>query len=952
MDAHLLFASRQELSAIEEEVKQLYAAQLNHAERLARLERRKTQLHDDAGATAAAVKMKSVWGSPLSPLAPFVSGLGSAVAPAPAPAAASGSVGSGVLGGEVESQSAAGSSRAGTPAATVGAEAFKGFSVGAGAGLEHASVFVRQHPADGAVTTATEPRRATASRANSVRFDEASLQQQQQQQQQQQPQPSSPGFPPFGGSYFSPQPPPARSLTDIAQSAGSRFAFGSSAGSGKAGLAGLTTGGSGGGGGLPPSITTMSLDGTLSASTSTPLGPPPGLAFLGPVPSIVRCWLTADFSSDALLYAAVCSGSYHSTIGLSLVRRLGLEGSIVVDPSDTGRTPPAVGGAEILAKKHHLRPRTATRSIKLPVYLPEASLCSASSRAGTPALQQQLPAITVYFSVREDDDAHDEQDGAAIQVILGSDVLRAHNADILLSQDRVVLVDDERNRVSVPLSRPEDVAVYNLLSTAPSGLPPSRPREVKAEETADSNAAVTVAGIGDADADAMSAGVAISCADKSPAHTSGVPPTNPPLVSQYNGSSASAPATAAAAVTTLPLRDFSDLARASRPSREGAASATAPVSASASASTASPRYPRPSLSSRPSLESIETGSSAPTWPRGRQLSVSSQEASAHVNGSGSASATAAAHQHESTRPRSERSWYASSSTRDRDRNRRASSGYYDAASGESADACGRGSAAVSTSIITSPLTGSKTPTSAASTPTVPISALASWRRDVVAAAPRPAQTTPAPTGSTALAMSPSMPAATAVSTESHTAAAPANHAAPAPTAASTTSASSTIAATGSPVIRSKSTVELASIVRRSGSGSGTGSGPATRPGRQLKVLKPKTASVATTATTRRPFSSSAMTAAPPLDPERDDSALSMPAAGSTAAAASSPRWIRDRDAGRSPAATSTVSVKSPVSDHFPALKLVTNKLRSSANPVGGASAFGWLNNNSGGAGAK
>lgn len=160
--------------------------------------------------------------------------------------------------------------------------------------------------------------------------------------------------------------------------------------------------------------------------------PPPCLFLLGPVPCIIRCWLTTNFSNDSLLYAAVCSGSYTSSLGYPMVRKLGLEDLVTQEES--------------------------ARVIKLPLYLPEASIHQSSSRCSSP--DPQLPALTVRFLVR-DVEPNDE----TIQIILGSDVLRAHNADILFSQDKIIMVDDERNKVSIPLVRPENDSVFRSLCT-------------------------------------------------------------------------------------------------------------------------------------------------------------------------------------------------------------------------------------------------------------------------------------------------------------------------------------------------------------------------------------------------------------------------------------------------------------------------------------------------------
>ena len=164
-----------------------------------------------------------------------------------------------------------------------------------------------------------------------------------------------------------------------------------------------------------------------------PLGPPPGLFILGPVPSIIRCWLATEFSNASLLYAAVCTGSYKSTLDINLVCRLGYQDRIMTD-------------------------RDGQRTIKLPVYLPEATIQTASSRSSSPA--PSLPTLTTSFVVQ---DSH--ADGENIEILLGCDVLRTRNADIHFSLDRLTLFDDERNKLSVPLVRPEKAALFQNLQT-------------------------------------------------------------------------------------------------------------------------------------------------------------------------------------------------------------------------------------------------------------------------------------------------------------------------------------------------------------------------------------------------------------------------------------------------------------------------------------------------------
>ena len=173
----------------------------------------------------------------------------------------------------------------------------------------------------------------------------------------------------------------------------------------------------------------------LSATVApfVPLGPPPGLFILGPVPSIIRCWLDTNFSNESLLYAVVCTGSYRSTVDLGLISRLGYQDQITTD-------------------------RDGQRIIKLPVYLPEATIQQSSARSISPA--PTLPTLTTTFVVPDTQCKED-----AIQIFIGCDVLRTRNADIHFSLDRLTLFDDDRNKLSVPLVRPENAALFQNLQT-------------------------------------------------------------------------------------------------------------------------------------------------------------------------------------------------------------------------------------------------------------------------------------------------------------------------------------------------------------------------------------------------------------------------------------------------------------------------------------------------------
>ena len=176
----------------------------------------------------------------------------------------------------------------------------------------------------------------------------------------------------------------------------------------------------------------------LSATVApfVPLGPPPGLFILGPVPSIIRCWLDTNFSNESLLYAVVCTGSYKSTVDFALISRLGYQAQIT-----TGRD--------------------GQRVIKLPVYLPEATIQQSSARSVSPA--PTLPTLTTTFVVPDTQCKED-----AIQIFIGCDVLRTRNADIHFSLDRLTLFDDDRNKLSVPLVRPENAVLFQNLQTSAS----------------------------------------------------------------------------------------------------------------------------------------------------------------------------------------------------------------------------------------------------------------------------------------------------------------------------------------------------------------------------------------------------------------------------------------------------------------------------------------------------
>ena len=309
-------------------------------------------------------------------------------------------------------------------------DAFKGFDQGQHHGITNTM----------GLDSEEEPRRGT-SRANSVRFDESAIQGYSGQANR-----STSELPLRSGSGLSSFPLSERSLSH--RSDGRQSSPGHSYHSARTNSLGLET--------------TSRL--MSSSNSGSPLMPPPCLFLLGPVPCIIRCWLTTNFSNDTLLYAAVCSGSYTSSLGYSMVQKLGME-DLVTQEEDS-------------------------RFIKLPLYLPEASVHQSSSRCSSPG--PQLPTLTIRFIVR-DVDPNDQ----SIQIILGSDVLRSHNADILFSQDKITMTDDERHKVSIPLVRPENDSIFTSLYTAPDTSragPTKRPQHENEQPQTNGHGSVGVIG--------------------------------------------------------------------------------------------------------------------------------------------------------------------------------------------------------------------------------------------------------------------------------------------------------------------------------------------------------------------------------------------------------------------------------------------------------------------------
>lgn len=179
------------------------------------------------------------------------------------------------------------------------------------------------------------------------------------------------------------------------------------------------------------------------------VGPPPGLMFLGSFPSIVRCWLTTQYSHDTLLYGVVCSGSQKSTVDYALLKELDL-----LDEAQKN-----INGA--------LR-------IKIPVYFAEATVSQSHSRSSSPS--RQVPFINVDFQVTGSELSEGNEGRNEIRIFIGSDTLRANSADLLLSQNRMSLFGNggSRDRLSVPFVRPEDESIYKHITTV--NVIPEKPR--------------------------------------------------------------------------------------------------------------------------------------------------------------------------------------------------------------------------------------------------------------------------------------------------------------------------------------------------------------------------------------------------------------------------------------------------------------------------------------------
>ena len=397
-------ATREELYHVQMDVKHVQAVQINHADRILRLEKRQA---DDAA-------LKSVWGTG-SPFPGVLSGTPQQGQFIPIPSSFR------ML---LIHKTQIG------PVPNPPVDVFDDFDDEQGQNLLNSL----QLEAD------EEPVRRGASRANSVRFDVSALQGSNWAAGSRNSGDFGPVRP---GSGFGSHPMTERSLSHKSDgrhsSAGHSVHSMHSVPSGRTSSLGLDT--------------NFLIGGQGDDSPLDIPDPPPGLFVLGSVPSIIRCWLTTNFSHNSLLYADVCTGSQRSLLDFSLVKDLGLLDQVQKDAS--GR-----------------------HTIRLPVYLPEAVITQPTSRSNSPA--PHLPTLLADFELIGLTHRSNFDRKKGIRVFLGSDTLRAHNADILFSQNLMTLYADDRNKLSVPFVRPEDENLFKNLRTTNV---PSERNELKVSAT-------------------------------------------------------------------------------------------------------------------------------------------------------------------------------------------------------------------------------------------------------------------------------------------------------------------------------------------------------------------------------------------------------------------------------------------------------------------------------------
>ncbi|OAA38150.1 ubiquitin carboxyl-terminal hydrolase 19 [Metarhizium rileyi] len=273
-------------------------------------------------------------------------------------------------------------------------------------------------------------RRGAASRANSVRFDESALHGSSWGGQSNRHSGDFGPLRPVSGLMME------RSLSHKSDgrhsSAGHSVHSHHSVASGRASSLGLDTNFAGGD--------------DDSSSFEMP-GPPVSFYVLGTVPSIIRCWLTTNFAHGTLLYADICTGSQKSVVDSSLLKELDLLDEVKRD----------VDGVY---------------QISLSVYLAEAVVTRHENSNGCST--GGVPSMAVLFEVTGNEHSHAFGDRKGIRIYIGSGALRAHSADVLFSQNTMVLYGNDQERLRVPFVRPEDENIFRYIYT--TSMTPEKPK--------------------------------------------------------------------------------------------------------------------------------------------------------------------------------------------------------------------------------------------------------------------------------------------------------------------------------------------------------------------------------------------------------------------------------------------------------------------------------------------
>jgi hypothetical protein len=180
--------------------------------------------------------------------------------------------------------------------------------------------------------------------------------------------------------------------------------------------------------GFLPSDPTITLLGTVRSENMVAQSQ---RSFVETVESVsfpsIRCRLNANFSSSILLNAKLNTASRNSVIDYSLIKELGLLDLIPKDPAN-----------------HDY--------IRLPVYLPEATITrrSSESTGSTTA----LPSISVNFEIIYLNQPTNPNSEESNRVVLGWEIFCEYSINILFSQNLLALHSDNQDMLSLPFVLP------------------------------------------------------------------------------------------------------------------------------------------------------------------------------------------------------------------------------------------------------------------------------------------------------------------------------------------------------------------------------------------------------------------------------------------------------------------------------------------------------------------